>query len=276
MDIVVRFYEDARLFSVAAEEFLLSRTVLHNLILTIVDNRLNQPESGRYWVAFRGDRVVGVALQSPLTYPATLVPMEPVVASALVDAIADEGVILPGVNGDVATAASFAGRWTERHKSAAFPAQGLRLYELAELNEITPVIGNLRNAEEEDRSLAVSWLREFYLESHTPASNAESFIDSALASKRLWLWQNGRVVSMAISSNAIQNVVRISAVYTPPGDRMRGYAGACVHGASKLLTDAGYHCMLYTDLGNPISNSIYRRIGYKAIAEAIHYRFDPL
>jgi uncharacterized protein len=52
MDIVVHFYEDAQLFSVAAEEFLLSRTVLHNLILTIVDNRLTQPEPGRYWLRF--------------------------------------------------------------------------------------------------------------------------------------------------------------------------------------------------------------------------------
>jgi uncharacterized protein len=202
--------------------------------------------------------------------------MESEVAGAIVDAITDEGVILPGVNGEVATAASFAGRWTERHKSAGFPAQGLRLYELAELNEITPVVGQIRNADDGDRNLAISWLREFYAETHTPAGNAESFIDSALVSKRLWLWQNGKVVSMAISSNPIQNVVRISAVYTPLGDRTRGYAGACVHDVSKLLTDASYRCMLYTDLGNPTSNSIYRRIGYKAIAEAIHYRFDPL
>ena len=55
---------------------------------------------------------------------------------------------------------------------------------------------------------------------------------------------------------------------------MRGYAAACVHGLSEHLAGAGYRCMLYTDLGNPISNSIYRRIGYRAIVEAIHYRFD--
>jgi uncharacterized protein len=276
VDINVRFYEDAQLFSAAAEEFLLSRAVIHNLILTIVDSRITQAELGRYWMAVRGNRVVGLALQSPLTYPATVVPMEPEVAGALVDAITETGVVLPGVNGEVATAASFAGRWTERHKSAAFPAQGLRLYELAKLNRIAPADGQLRKAEDWDRDLAVAWLQEFYVETHTPASNAESLIDSALKSERLWLWQNGSVVSMAISSKPIHGVVRVSAVYTPREERTRGYAGACVHAVSKLLTDAGYRCMLYTDLGNPTSNSIYRRIGYKAIAEAIHYRFDPL
>jgi GNAT superfamily N-acetyltransferase len=274
MDVIVRFYEDVRLFSDAAEEFLLSRTVLHNLILTIVDGRLTLPEPGRYWVAFRAQQVVGVAVQSPLTYPATIVPMEPDVAAALVDAIVDADVILPGVNGEVATAASFAGRWTERRKSAAFPVQGLRLYQLVELNEAASVEGQLRRADAGDRDLAVAWLQEFYVETKMPAINAESFMDAALASERLWLWQDGSVVSMAISSKPIQGVVRLSAVYTPPESRKHGYAAACVHGISRHFTDAGYRCMLYTDLGNPVSNSIYRRIGYRAVAEAIHYRFD--
>jgi hypothetical protein len=63
-------------------------------------------------------------------------------------------------------------------------------------------------------------------------------------------------------------------VYTPPENRRRGYAAACVYGISKYCTEAGYRCVLYTDLGNPTSNAIYRRIGYRAVAEAIHYRFE--
>lgn len=274
MEVNVSFYEDAQGFSAAAKEFLLSRKVLHNLILTIVDNRLARHEAGRYWVAVRANEVVGVALQSPLTYPATVVPMQPDVTAALVDAIADAGFLLPGVNGEVATAASFAGRWTERYKSAAFPVQGLRLYELEELKGIVPSEGELRKANIQDRNLAITWLQEFYIETRTPASNAENLIDAALEEESLWLWQDGGVVSMAISSTPVQEVVRVSAVYTPPANRKRGYAATCVHGVSKYLRSKGYHCMLYTDLGNPISNSIYRKIGYKAIAEAIHYRFD--
>jgi len=29
---------------------------------------------------------------------------------------------------------------------------------------------------------------------------------------------------------------------------------------------------LYTDLGNPVSNSVYRRIGYECVAEVTRYR----
>jgi hypothetical protein len=276
MDIKVRIYEDPHSFSAVVGEFLRSRPVLHNLILTIVDRRLAESEAGKYWVALRGAEVVGAALQSPLTYPATVVPMEPEVAIAVVDAIADSGNSLPGVNGDAATAAIFAGRWTERRRSAAVPTQGQRLYELGRLNEIATVEGRLRKADARDRSLAVRWLREFDAEAHVPERDIESFIDTALLSQRVWLWDAEGAASMAISSKPVEGVVRLSGVYTPRENRTCGYAAACVHGLSSLLVDAGYRCILYTDLGNPTSNSIYRRIGYKAVSEGICYRFDEL
>lgn len=279
MGIRIRLFEDPRSFSGAAGEFLRSHPVLHNLILTIVDRRLTESEPGHYWVAFRGAEVVGAALQSPLAYPATIVPMEPEVAVAIVDAIAEAGISLPGVNGDVATSASFAGRWTERRKAAAVPTQGQRLYELAELaraNEVAFVEGRLRKADAQDRDLAVAWLQEFDTEAHVPQRDIESFIDTALMAERVWLWDAEGPASMAIGSKPVEGVVRISGVFTPRENRTCGYAAACVHGLSSLLTDAGYRCILYTDLGNPTSNSIYRRIGYKAVSEGICYRFDEL
>src|SRR6202012_5578718 len=182
MDISVRLYEGPRSFSTAAGEFLRSRPVLHNLILTIVDRRLTESEAGRYWGAFRGGEVVGVALQSPLTYPAAVGPMEPEAAVARGDAIADSGTSLPGVNGEAATAANFAGRWTERRRSAAVPKYGQRLYELIGLNKITPVEGRLRRADARDRSLALRWLQEFDAEAQVPARDVESLLDTALLS----------------------------------------------------------------------------------------------
>lgn len=62
--------------------------------------------------------------------PATLTPMPDDAVVAAVDAIVRAGVLLPGVNGDAATAARFAGHWTERTKSAAQPIVGQRIYEV--------------------------------------------------------------------------------------------------------------------------------------------------
>ena len=42
-----------------------------------------------------------MVVQSPVKYPATLTPMEPRAVLAIVDAIAEAGVTLAGVNGDI-------------------------------------------------------------------------------------------------------------------------------------------------------------------------------
>jgi predicted GNAT family acetyltransferase len=62
-------------------------------------------------------------------------------------------------------------------------------------------------------------------------------------------------------------------VYTPPKLRQHGYAGACVGAMSAELVARGLRCILYTDLANPTSNSIYRKLGYEAVAELVRYRF---
>jgi ribosomal protein S18 acetylase RimI-like enzyme len=271
----VLFSEDPGFVLRTADEFLSSEPVLHNLILSILHSRVAQGDPGRYWIAFLGEKSVGVVVQSPLDYPATLTPMESRAVLAMVDAIAGGGVTLPGVNGDAATAASFAGQWSDRCKSAATPFQGTRLYELLDLGEAPRTEGQLRQASPSDRSLMIRWTRAFQNEIGESANDTELRVDRGLAAGQLWVWdQNGETTSMAVGREPAQRVVRLSGVYTPPEWRKHGYATACVHALWKHFRVGGYRCILYTDLGNPTSNSIYRRIGYRAIAEAVRYRFD--
>jgi uncharacterized protein len=275
MELRVVFSADPAFVLSRAGSFLGSQPVLHNLVLSLLHARVAQSDPGRYWMAMQREDVVGVALQSPLTFPATLTPMAPPVATAMADAIADAGIALPGVNGDAATAAIFSGQWSERSKAAATPFQGNRLYEFLELSEVPAIDGTLRNAGPEDRSVMILWTRAFQLEIGESADDTELRVDRALAAAQLWLWdQNGETVSMAVARDPVQGVVRMSGVYTPPEKRNHGYAAACVHALSSRLRGAGHRCILYTDLANPTSNSIYRRIGYRAVAEALRYRFE--
>jgi uncharacterized protein len=275
MEFRVLFSEDAGFVLRSAEEFLSSEPVLHNLILSILHARVASGDPGRYWIAFHGERAVGVAVQSPLDFPATLTPMESRAVLAIVDAIAEAGVNLSGVNGDAATAASFAGQWGERCKSAATPFQGMRLYELLELGEVPRTEGRLRQAGPSDRSLMIQWTRAFQNEIGESANDTELRVDRGLAAGQLWVWdQNGETTSMAVSRESVHGVVRLSGVYTPSEKRKHGFAAACVHALSKHLRADGHRCVLYTDLANPTSNFIYRRIGYRAVAEALRYRFE--
>ena len=63
-------------------------------------------------------------------------------------------------------------------------------------------------------------------------------------------------------------------MYTPPERRGCGYASTCVAALSQRLLDSGYRrCFLFTDLANPISNRLYRRLGYQLVGNAEELNF---
>lgn len=270
----VVFLQDPGAVLKLAGGFLRNQPVLHNVILSLLHARAEQPEPGRYWVAVCGEEVAGMVFQSPLSYPAALTPMRADVAAALVDAIVTAGVKLPGVNGEAGSAAAFAGQWTERCGSAAIPYEGMRLYEFEEAKEIALAEGTLRLAIPGERGLLVQWFRDFIDETGSLSGDGAALVDQWIAAGHLWVWNHAGPKTMTVARTPVESVVRVSGVYTPGEYRGHGYATACVHRLSTRLKDAGLRCILYTDLGNPTSNRIYRRIGYRAVAEALCYRFD--
>jgi predicted GNAT family acetyltransferase len=257
-----------------AGSFLHGDPVRHNVILTLLEARVVHPEPGRYWVAQVDGRVSGVALQSPTHFFATVTPMARDVVDAVVDAIVDVGAHLPGVNGEAATAARFAGRWTERTRSAAHPVEGQRIYEVENVIPAARTTGQLRSATRKDRNLLVAWFEAFEVESGASGGHAAAdVVDRRLAAGHLWIWDDDVPVAMGGVSAPVAGVVRVGPVYTPPERRHRGYASGLVAAASSTARARGQRCILYTDLGNATSNSIYRAIGYRAVEEALRYEF---
>jgi uncharacterized protein len=260
-----------------AGTFLASRPVLHNLMLTLLHARATVAEPGRYWVVADpdadGDGVVGVAFQSPLDLPATVTPMPAHAVAALVAEIAGE-VRLPGVNGEAVTAARFAGQWTEHAHAGARPVDGQRIYQVDEPVRPTAVAGTPRRAEPADRDLLIEWLAAFDQEAGGfGGGDPEGIVDRRLPAGHFWIWHDDRPVSLAAHTDVVEGVARIQAVYTPPDLRGHGYAAASVAALSARLLEAGHGCILFTDLANPTSNSVYRRIGYRAVAECLRYEF---
>jgi uncharacterized protein len=136
------------------------------------------------------------------------------------------------------------------------------------------VRGALRRARAEERESLVTWFRGFQADTGEHAVDPVRFVTAELDAQRAWLWDDdGTPVSMASHTQAIERTTRVRAVYTPPELRRHGYAGACVGAMSAELVARGLRCILYTDLVNPKSNSIYRRLGYEAVAELLRYRF---
>ncbi|HVZ39779.1 MAG TPA: GNAT family N-acetyltransferase [Candidatus Kapabacteria bacterium] len=152
------------------------------------------------------------------------------------------------------------GGQTRRHRAQ-------RLHELLTVKPRPLPPGCLRVANDADAALLTRWVAEFLVEVDESGDAAE-LAAARIRSGALFVWDDNGPVSMAAWTGKTPAGVRINFVYTPAELRGRGYASACVAALSAaLLQEGNRSCCLYTDLANPISNAIYRRIGYEPICD---------
>jgi GNAT superfamily N-acetyltransferase len=257
----------------SAEPFLAQAPIENNLILTLLHERAAHPEPGRYWIVTNDGRLAGLALQSPPTVPAVLGTIDPGCIEALAFAMASDRQNIPGVFGEAFTAARFAGCWAECLKMPVAPDEAVRLYKLTTLQPPPAAPGSMRTATDADLNLILEWMAGFQRDTGaiTPPPDAmRRRIKAGLIS----IWHDGGPVSMASSTAPLARTVRVALVYTPPGHRGRGYAASCVAAVSRAALEAGaLQCMLFTQLSNPQSNAIYRRLGYEPVHELLRYKF---
>ncbi|HWD39173.1 MAG TPA: GNAT family N-acetyltransferase [Fimbriimonas sp.] len=248
---------------------LYSDPILHNLILTLLAARIENPRPGRYWVVKDGSEPVGVGFQSPITFFASVTRMSREAASVLAEAMSRFDA--PGVNGEAATSAAVAGRWTELRSCACKPTFAGRIYEFFPLHR--PETDCLRPATLEDRDLMETWFEDFSNEIGEPQTFTPEIVERVVGAGQAFIWDDGRPRSLACVTAPVANVTRVQRVYTPPEQRNKGFATLCVSALSNLMKDRGLRCILYTDLANRTSNSVYRKVGYRAVAEVTRYEF---
>ncbi|MBW3589374.1 MAG: GNAT family N-acetyltransferase, partial [Actinobacteria bacterium] len=133
----------------------------------------------------------------------------------------------------------------------------------------------------EELDLIVSWFKGFNRDISAEPIDEERikrFTESLFTTedRKVYLWEDGEPVSMAVHSGPTPNGLRVAIVYTPPDKRRNGYASACVAAVSQVILDSGRtFCFLYTDLANPTSNHIYMEIGYEPVCDSDMWSFIP-
>ena len=171
----------------------------------------------------------------------------------------------------------FLAAWTSATGARAVPWHEMRLYRLGTLRPPAPEPpGRARSAGLDDLETAVRWLRACEAEAGVPATNVESTVRRAIDDGRLWLWEDetGSAVALASRTPGAVGVVRIGPVYTPSEHRRRGFGTAITAACTAHALDRGAeHVVLFTDLANPTSNSIYQQIGYAPVGDYKVIRF---
>lgn len=283
MAVRVERFEDPEAFAARAEPFLLEREAEHNLLLGLIgavregDDRYPDPYMV---VATEADRIVAVALRTSIHHNVLLSCVdEPDAVEVLAGDLASVYPSLTGVMAEKDSARRFAEAWE------GLSGQRSRLHMRQRIHRARTswvpggVRGRVRPAAAADRELLVPWMAAFAREvgEDDDPDAAAALVDRWLSSDvgRLFVWEDAGLVSMAGSGGPTPNGIRVSAVYTPPEVRGRGYATALVGTVTRRHLEAGRRfCFLFTDLANPTSNAIYARIGYEPVLDVDQYRFE--
>lgn len=182
-----------------------------------------------------------------------------------------------GVVGAPDTAAAFAVEWTRVSDTAIHHTTRQRVYRLTAVSDdLALTEGHLRRATRADLDLVGDWFTAFQVEV-LDEMNRERSLRAAthrVEQGEIYLWEDSEPRGMAGRSRPTRNTITVNAVYTPPQWRRQGIATTAVAELSRALLSEGYSmCVLYTDLANPTSNSIYQRIGYEPVSDSAHLHF---
>lgn len=181
-----------------------------------------------------------------------------------------------GVNGPKETALAFADEWEHLTHCDLEIQTNSRIYTCESVTNTELPSGNHRIATHDDFVLVKKWRSAFRDEVHAIVLADDELIRSQLGEGRVHLWEVGEPVSLALNGGETGNGGMVGAVYTPPEHRNNGYGTAVTSAVTRhILTSGKSYAVLYTDLDNPISNSIYQQIGYRPVMDTTLWRFKP-
>lgn len=274
----VHRHTDARDFLDVSQSWLLQAEPENNLMLGIArrsaDGQLGL-DTEQYWASIcDGDEIVGTSFRTPPFHLA----VSDMPSSAIAPLAEDVEAVYPelsGVVGPAAVAEQFAREWTERRGSSWRTKFRQRIHVLRSVEPIEDLPdGTLRRMEASDEALIREWMNGFVRDTRILVP-AERFVQPLLEQRSFFLWEDGRPRCVLGRGRDTPTGACITAVYTPPSHRRKGYATAAVTAISKLILASGREfCCLYTDLDNPTSNSIYRRIGYQPVRDDLELIFE--
>lgn len=275
-------YQTADVFLARAETALEQHEAANNLMLSIAIRLREYPQQLKHspYLATveEADRLLAAAVMTPPHR--VIVHAEddnPVPLRLLAEDLRRFDWQPTGVIGPAIMARAFAAEWTALAGGSYRLLRHERIYELRQVIHPVGVPGRLRVAVEADAALTADWLQAFHQELgmefnvDDPLEHARERIDQRV----IYLWDDEGPVSLAGRPRHTPHGMSIGPVYTPPAYRRRGYASACVAALSQQMLDAGWQfCVLFTDLANPTSNSVYQKIGYRPVCDFDEWAFE--
>ena len=283
----IKRFADAALCYEEMLPYLVKEEAINNLCIGILHSGIHDLASANWFMAAVIDDA-GIPLVFALQTPPHNVILTPItkVASVLEQAIAylvremkAQKLMVPGVIGVDKAAATFFAAWAGHSYAAQHVSFQQGIYVLEQILPV-PLVGKFRMATMQDLYFLPYWLHAMGNESGVMLKSFERIVNRAKElvlgnSLGILLDDEGTPVSMAALARQLPHGYAVSHVYSPPYYRNKGYATSCVAQLSAhALSGKNTFCVLHTDLSNPTSNAIYRKIGYVQVATMLELAFN--
>ncbi|MBB5193532.1 putative GNAT family acetyltransferase [Silvimonas terrae] len=275
-------HSDPQVFATLTGAWLGTQYADHNQLYNAILRNTPQAMAAfdrRMYLIKRADAIVGACMiTGPLPVQSIMMTdLDEEACAALVAAMAEDGITPTDIVGPMAHAWLLA-RFFPGYSSHVHTALGN--FQLVTGPVCTGAAGVLRQAGVADQAWLVQHWFDFCQEAGIaePVENVVRRIQLHLDApvNILWIWEvDGTAVALCAASHQ-PPLSRIGPVYTLPPYRGRGYAGAMVAAVSRMVRARGVNdIFLFTDLANPTSNGVYKRVGFAQIGEHVHLELTP-
>lgn len=274
---------DVATFEAEAGALLLADEPVNGILLAGIGARRGGPlPSAETYLAriVEGGATVLAAMRFPPPRGLALGTGSALAAALLAETLALTDAGLPSVSGPLECADTFAAAFARITGRAARRAMATDVMVLRAVVRPPPRPGAARMARADDAPILAEWLAAFAAEAtpHEPVTpeRARTGVDQGIAEGRFFVWEaGGDILGMAARSRSTRTGLAINAVFTPPGRRGQGVASSLVAAMCEAaLLEGKAFCCLYVDRANPISNRVYRRLGFEPVAVTSLWLFD--
>jgi GNAT superfamily N-acetyltransferase len=276
----IRSTHDPVEFKATVSAFLEADPVLHSVLLTNVEDRINAITTDPQPPAFLslhtdGGKVVGAILctaQRGIYLGGLPEEFVPFIVDACVELAPNPWIVEGTAYAGLLLADEISVRLGGEFRST----RRVRLHRLERFVE-QKAPGAPRQAVLADLDVAARMLAEFALEAdHQSPPDDQEWARARIELGRIWLWEdNGQIVSLVVHQATVFGATRVGPVYTPPEHRGHGYASALTADITRRILATGSAPCLFTDLANPTSNKIYAAIGYHHVIDLHRFESDP-
>lgn len=280
----VKLYDTVKGFLFENEDILIENEAINQLILiNAYNNRDEYTNIDLIFGRVEDDKHnVNLIFVNPKPYNLLIYYVDGELSEAvntLANYIVENGISINGINSSKKICSIFIQHYAEITDCIFEKRLSMDIMTLTELNrDIALPKGNYRQATWDDKEILSKWYIEFSEEALKEQVKYEEFGDKL---KRevddgcyyIFEDENHRPVSMAKCARQLKSGVSLSFVYSSREVRDKGYGIAIVYNITKdYLGRGNKYCTLFVDKTNPVSNRIYKKIGYEIVEDNYDFR----